>query len=625
MPQSFRAILAVALLVFLDGQALARKKHPPVSPPVTACTDFYEVSNHDWLQAHPLPATANSFSRWDELNALADRQTRELLARNGTEAAGPATRLLADFVASERDPAQLAAAAQATARPLLTKIDAIRKPRDIAPVVAAMQAAGIPALFDFDVLRDPDTGQARGTFQPAALGLPGSEFYGRSEPALKALTGQYRQSLVAALTAAGLSSAAASQQADGALAVETALAKAMIGQGDRIAATKTLAQPLAQTLKALAVAPDEVTLHQPAYFTSVEKLLANPALLPMQAYLRTRVMLALAEALPDDPRRATLVTLGLTPALSVSDRLSAWLRDEGADLLDIAYAETIVGSNRQQQAQVIAEAVRAAMTRSIERASWLSADGKAAATRQLSAMRLAIGTPVIPVSLDGLAMDRDNLAANVLAVRRWNHARALARLQVPTWPWPVDQTRPMIGYQAADNRVIVTAAALQAPVFGNGTQAADFGALGALIGQQISLAFADLAGADGVALQARIAGLVAQYSAYPLMTGMTVDGQRTLRMNAADLAGLELAWDAYRSHAVDSSGDRAFFTAWASLWARQDRDSIMASTSPSASVFAPSRWRVNGPLANLPAFAQTFACAAGQPMTRGTVQIAVWR
>ena len=58
MPQSLRAILAVALLVFLDGQAVARKKPAPGPAPVTDCTDFYQVSNRDWLQSHPLPVFA---------------------------------------------------------------------------------------------------------------------------------------------------------------------------------------------------------------------------------------------------------------------------------------------------------------------------------------------------------------------------------------------------------------------------------------------------------------------------------------------------------------------------------------------------------------------------------------
>ena len=628
---SIRLLLAVALLVFFAGEPSAKKKPPPGPVAPTVCTDFYEVSNRDWLLAHPLPANGASTSRWLELNALADRETRELLAGADDKSGGPAARLLADVVASSRDLALMTLAARNTAKPLLAKIDAIKLPKDVAGAIVALQAAGIPAVYDFDVLRDVNTGQPHGTFRPAALGLPGREYYGRSEPALKALGIQYRTSLVAMLTAAGLPSAKVGPQADAALALETTLAAAMATPGEKVLPVSAVAKSyptllLPDALKALAIAPTEVIVLQPDYFKAVDKLLTKPVIAQWQAYLRVRVMAALADALPEDPRRSYLSTLGRAPSATVAERLSNWIRDEGADLLDVAYAETYVGSDRQQEAQAIGEAVRAAMARAINNANWMSADGKAAAISKLGAMRLAIGKPFVPIPLDGLTTDRDNLAGNVLAIRRWNRARSLAHLQAPDWPWPVDQTRPVIGYQAADNRLIVTAATLQPPVFGNGSQAADFGALGALVGQQMSLGFADFTGNDGIEFGKRQLGLLGQFAAYPASLTTKVDGMRTQRMNSADLSGLELAWDAYRSHAAaDTSGDPAFFAAWAALWARQDPDTTQAAAA-ATSLFAPSRWRVNGPLANLPAFAKTFSCKKDQPMAHGnTERTAIWR
>ncbi len=631
MSRPFRMIFAVALLVTTTGQALAKKKPPPGPVAPTACTDFYEVSNRDWLLAHPLPANGGSASRWLELNATADRQTRELLARGEANGKGPATQVLADVVASSRDLALMTQAANNSAKPFLAKITAIKQAKDIATILVALQAAGIPAIYDFDVLRDVNTGQPHGTFRPAALGLPGREYYGRNEPALKALAAQYRQSLVAMLTAAGLPSAKVGPQADAALALESTLAGAMATPGEKVMAVPAVAKSwptllLPDALKALAIAPDEVIVLQPDYFKAVDKMLAKPVITQWQAYLRVRVMAALADALPEDPRRAYLSVLGRAPAATVAERLSNWIRDEGADLLDVAYAESYVGSDRQQEAQAIGEAVRAAMARAINNAAWMSADGKAAAISKLGAMRLAIGKPFVPVTLEGLTTDRDDLAGNVLAIRRWNRARALARLATPNWPWPVDQTRPVIGYQAADNRLIVTAAALQPPVFGNGSQAADFGALGALVGQQMSLGFADFTGNDGIGFGKRQLGLLGQFAAYPASAVTRVDGMRTQRMNTADLSGLELAWDAYRSHAAaDNSGDPVFFAAWAALWARQDTDAAQAAAA-ATSLFAPSRWRVNGPLANLPAFAKTFACKKDQPMAHdGADRTSIWR
>ena len=554
-----------ALLIFTSGAALARKKPAnAVVPP--ACTDFYEVSNHDWLQAHPLPVSAASVSVWDELNTLSDAQTRDLLARDTTTTAGPATQLLADLVASSHDSTHLLSSFRTTAKPLLAKIDAVKQARDVGKTIVTLQAAGIAA-------------------QPDSLGLPGREFYGRSEPALKALTKQYRQALIALLTATGMPLAKATTQADAALLVE----------------------------KSLATAADA---------DAVNKLLAKPNIAQWQAYLRTRVMLSLADALPDDPRRAYLTTLGRMPAATQQERVTDLIRNEGANLLDLAYAETFIGGVRLQKAQYLAEEVRAAMARALDHAAWLSPNGKATALLKLTTLKIVIGNSGADKPLSGLSFEHNDFAGNLLALRRWNNAR----LQTPNASLPARQTRALIGYQASENQVVVTAAALQSPIFSGDSAAADFGALGALIGQQISIAFIEFDGSDGSEFAKRQAGLIAQYSAYPATASVNVDGRRTQRMNAADLAGLELAWDAYRSRVSnEASNDQNFFRAWAAVWARQDQPATLAAAAET-SVFAPSRWRVNGPMANLPAFAQTFSCPAGSPLARSNRdQTAIWR
>jgi len=626
LPKTRNWVLVIVLLAMTSGSVLARKKPPPAPAVSPTCTDFYQVSNDDWLRAHPPSPTGGS--RWSELNALAQQQTLDLLTRTETDADGSAAHSLADLVASGQNPARRTLAVRATAAPLLEKINNVRKSRDLAQVITTLQLAGVPVLFDIAVRRDPATGQAVAMIQPSELGLPGREYYGRSEPALKALTVQYRQALASLLTTAGVLSAKSAEQAGLALALESSLAAAMATPQPTMMSVAAVdkAYPLLRLpdlLKSLAVAPTNISVLQPGYFKTANQLLAKPNISQWQAYLRARLMLALADALPDDPRRAYLTTLGRAPAATPSERLANWIRDDGGDLLDLAYIDTYLGSDRQKQAQDLAEAMRAAMTRAIDRATWLSPEGRAAASRQLSTMRLEIATPVVPIEAGRLVFDRDNLAANLLGIRRWNRARSLLRLQLTDPASAIDQTRPVIGYQAADNRLMVTAAALQPPVFAGPSQASNFGAFGALLGQQMSLALGNFTGSDGVEWNRRTAGLIAQYSTYPSPARGKVDGLRTQRMNAADLSGLELAWGAYRNSTPgETGGDQAFFRAWATLWARQDG----APATTTATIFAPSRWRANGPLANLPAFAQTFACPAGQGMVRNAAeQVALWR
>ncbi len=136
----------------------------------------------------------------------------------------------------------------------------------------------------------------------------------------------------------------------------------------------------------------------------------------------------------------------------------------------------------------------------------------------------------------------------------------------------------------------------------------------------MSLGFTDYKDADGAALAGRQAGLVAQSNGYQ------VNGARTLRQNAADLAGIEIAWDAFKDKGTPTpASSKEFFSAWASVWARQD-SSAASAAAQSQSDFSPAKWRVNGPLSNTPSFAKTYACKAGQPMARAEKdQLAIWR
>ena len=121
--------------------------------------------------------------------------------------------------------------------------------------------------------------------------------------------------------------------------------------------------------------------------------------------------------------------------------------------------------------------------------------------------------------------------------------------------------------------------------------------------------------------------LVAQYNAYSATGGVTkVNGTRSLAQNQADLAGVELAWDALNAAGKpDTAGSQAYFRGWAGIWARQDKATALAAAQ-ATSPHAPPRWRVNGPLANLPAFAEAFACKGRDAMLRPAKdQVALWR
>lgn len=416
---------------------------------------------------------------------------------------------------------------------------------------------------------------------PGGVGLPDPAFYTQTDPAILALAADYRALLATLLALTGDSPATAATNANAVWALESQLAPG----------------------------------------TSPASLAQTPAT-HWQAWLRVRAALTLAPVLGPtfhDPVDAFYqIKLAGKPARNRIQWLADELLDSAPDLFDAAYQERYLDAARRERVQHMAEALRTAQAQAITNARWLSAEGKSEAQQRLSALRFEIGrTPSDPAPAWPTFL-RDDAAKNLLSL----HARPATAST--GGDGPVRQWQPLLAWLPATGQLVISTAALQPPLLAEQPGPGDFGSLGALIGQQLGHAFQTWNGADARAWQARSRGLIAQYSRYPVTTSLRVNGNQTFAQNQADLAGIELAWSALQANGgTDAASAQAFFTAWASLWARQDRDPARAAVN---AAHAPARWRVNGPLLNFPAFAKTYGCKGRDAMLRPTKdQIALWR
>ena len=658
------AFSLVTVLSTNDAQA-ARKKPAARAPAVSAaCTDFYETTNGNWLKANPVPQTGAVSA----LGTLADNtrtQQRQLLDRAMTAPQGNVQKLLGDFWASGLDEAAVEADGSKPIAPLLTRINAIKKAKDIPASIAALHQVGIPVAFNFapDVdLKALD--RHIGYFMQGGTGLPDPAFYTRTDADTVALMARYRTYVKQILALTGTPAAKLDAEAQAVIALETELARnaqSLAGINNPFnnyapISTKELTSryrnlQLDAFLKVQGVNDDLVSLADPALFKQLDGMVTRIKPDQWKAYLRWRVGDAMAPYLSKAYRDAEFefrgrVIRGETIAPARWEQTLDAINVAAGPMLGREYASKYLSADDRRRAAVIVDKIREVQIDAVKRSTWLSNDAKTEAQAKLAALKIEIGTSLRDLDYSVQPMGRGSFGGNMLIASTWRHREEMKRIGKGNADrrWDVLPQQPALAYDIAQNRLIVTAAVLQGPVFNAKADAADkFGSFGALVAHELTRAvdakgaLVDAKGelrswwtpADKTAWTLLGSRVAAQYSAYdfPGIKGAKVNGELTREENLADVAGLELAWEAYKAvePSAKPAAQQGFFRAWAALWAQQLSPNEAAQRLTS-DVLAPGRWRTNGALSNLPAFGATFSCKPGQPMQRvDNDQIKVWR
>ena len=664
-PLAFAA--TAVLLASLAADAGAQRRGAASTPPApTACTDFHAFANRDWMEANVLPgpgiATASSLQ---ELRDLSERQQRQLLDTAMNAPQNKIQELLGNFWASGLDEAAVEADGALPIAPLLARIDGIRRARDIAPAIAALHQVGIPVAFQFNADLDlADLDRHIGYFTQGGLGLPGPDYYSRQDEDTGALLERYRDYVRAILTLTGVAEGELDAQVQAVVDLERHIAsywrelEHMRDPRNNYALVPTAGLRrqyrnlrLDQFLQAQGVEAENVSLANPELFALLDHLVTNAPPEQWKAYLRFHIANAMAPYLSKPFRDAEFefhgrVLRGETAPAARPDQVLAAINKAAGPMLANEYVAAHLPDATRQRAETVSGQVRDALARALERNEWMDPATRAEAGRKLQALRIEVGSPAWNVDFSIQPMGRESFGANMLIASTWRHAQEMRRIGQPNAArrWDVQPQQPALAYDLARNHLVVTAAVLQPPVLDMGADpAAHYGSLGALVGHELGRSV-DILGrhvdadrnvrnwwtqADEVAWNDRAHGLATQYHAYPFpgSSEAMVDGTRNRDANAADLAGVELAWQALEqaSSQPTQESSQAFFQAWAGLW-RQQMTPDAATVAAANQVRTPGKWRANGPLANLPAFGVAFDCDADAPMQRAAEdQVRIWR
>ncbi|WP_260580341.1 M13 family metallopeptidase [Sphingopyxis sp. PET50] len=575
--------------------------------------DFYAYANGTWAKNTPIPADKSNYGMFTALADLSQERTREIL----DAAKGNPDSMIGRAYASYLDGAAVEAKGLAPIQPWLAKIKAIDKP-GLAKLLAEADRSGVQHFFGGYVGQDdknPDV-YIYTMFQ-GGIGMPDRDFYLKDGERNTKLQAAYLKHLENVLTLAGEGNAAARAQAI--YDFEKQVAAVHWDKNDSSDATKvynkmTIAE-LAQAapgfdwtgfIRGIGVDEDSLLVSQPSAFTGEAKLLADAPIEVIRDALIVRSIDGFSDVLPDAVAQEAFSFYGT--ALSGTPQMQErWKRavDFTTGNLGEAVGQDYVAKyfppETKAAMDVLVKNVLAALDTRIGNLEWMQPETKVKAKKKLANFTTKIGYPDRWKDYSKLEIKADDLFGNALRSNQFAHDDNVGRLGGPIRRWEWGMTPMTVNAYAnfGMNEIVFPAAILQPPFFDpNADPAVNYGGIGAVIGHEISHHFDDQGAKydetgkladwwtpeDVAAFEAAGKALVAQYDAYEVLPGEHLDGTFTLGENIGDLAGLTIAYDAYKKSlggkeapVIDGlTGDQRFFLGWAQVWRRNYREQNLA-------------------------------------------------
>ncbi|MEW6361369.1 MAG: M13 family metallopeptidase [Pyrinomonadaceae bacterium] len=635
-----------------------------------ACVDFYQFANGGWLKRTEIPPTE---SRWGTFNILADRNNamlKEVLETASSSKARPGSnqRLIGDFYAACMDEAGIEKAGLEPIKPFLDSIDSIKTVGDLKKQIAELQNNGFPAVFSFGV--GPDLKNSNIVILNAGQGgltLPNRDYYTQTDPKSVEVRERFVAYVSNMFKLLGEDQETAAANAAKILAMQTRLANASLTPVERrnpdnnynkisIAAAAELTPHFSWTefLQYRQIPPtEELNIAPPKFFKEMDAMLGDVPLEDWKIFLRWSVLNAAAPGLPKAFADENFDFFGryLSGQKERQPRWKTCVRSTDSVLgeaLGMEYAKRAFKPAAKARMNKLIDNLMAALKDRIDNLDWMSPATKAQAQAKLSTFKRKIGYPDVLRGYKGLEIKRDSYAKNLIRSNVFQVKRNVADLGKPRdkTRWPYSPTTVNASYNSVNNDITFPAGILQPPFFNFAADdAINYGAIGGVIGHEISHGFDDSGSRfdaegnlkmwwtaeDRQKFEERAACVVEQFNGYEVQPGLFINGKLTLGENIGDFAGLTIAYDAYmrslagKPHPAPIDGftaEQRFFLGWAQIWASKstpEAERQQVKTDPHAA----ARWRVNGPLSNMPQFAKAFGCKTGQPMVRPKA-CAIW-
>ena len=635
--------------------------------------DFFSYANGTWIKNHPIPASESNSGIGIEVQKEVYNRLREtsVEAAKANATAGSNQQKIGDFWAVGIDSVKADKLGYTPIKPELDRIAAIKTPADVPGVIAQEIKIGVRALIGPRVSQDDKNSDKMALYlHQSGLGLPNRDYYFNTDTRTKNIRRAYLRHVASMFKLMGQDSTAANANAARVMALETSLAKSSrklealrdpyknynkmtLAQLDKLTPGVSWKSWFGQ----MGVASlDTVIVGQPEFYQTVGQLLKTKSVDDWKAYLSWQVAREFAPTLsqPFVDESFTFYGTTLRGAKAMRPR---WKRvlDMEEDALGDALGQLFVKEYFKPEAKArydtLVKNVVSSFAEHIKNVDWMIAPTKVVALDKLHKINPKVGYPNKWKDYSSLAIDRSSLAANVMRANQWQYNYQLNKLGKPVdrTEWGMTPQTYNAYYNGSNNEIVLPAAAFAIPTLldADADDAMVYGYAGAsTIGHELTHGFDDEGSQydahgnlhewwskdDRKRFNQRVNQIVRQFNHYTLLDSMHINGKATAGENIADLGGIVIGLDAFKKTKEYKEGKKVggltpvqrYFLGYALGWQMHVRDEALASQLLT-DVHSPAQYRVNGPMADVPAFYDAFGVKPGQKLyIPDSARVKIW-
>jgi putative endopeptidase len=621
---------------------------------VNLAHDYYSYANGNWQKHHLIPPNEPFWDVNTELERKNEVVIYQFLVKlsNQKNPNGSIEQKIGDFFASGMDEKKINEEGITQLAPELQEIEGIKTKYDLQKMFTRFQLMGDGTPFG--LVSSPDLFDSKktiGSIVSGSLGLPDRDYYLKQTSPFQRIRGKYVEHIARMLMLSGIEKDRALKEARAILSIETDFAKASYSSTEAMDYKKTYHMMNRKNLNELSPAfnwddyfkemghPEIQMLNvsEPHFIKVMNEEIKNRSLEEWKAYLRWHLLHTFAIYLPSVFANEDL---SLDKAVSGITALSPrWLRivRHENNLLGFAVGKYYVEKNfpPAYKAAVlkIVNSIRLTLRKDLMTLAWMSPSTRAAAIDKLDKMQVRVGYPDKWPDYSSLRIDRGSYIKNVIRASQFNVQQDLNKIGHPVDPkdWLTPPQSVNADYDPSTNSINFYAGTLQPPFFDpNALLAANYGSIGATIGHEMTHGFDSSGGQfdangnmsawwqaeDLQKFHQQIQCIIDQFSHYSV-NKEHVQGNLVVDEAVADLGGVILAWRAFQAaegykqapRVANMTPDQQFFLAFAHSWAtnirpERARQDLLSDQHP------PAIFRVNGTLANVPAFQHAYSIPA---------------